>query len=33
MNDKSVTRDLVRMLDDRDPSVRAAAAWAIGAVN
>ena len=33
MDDRTLTRDLVRLLDDRDPGVRAAAAWAIGAVH
>lgn len=33
MDDKTLTRDLVRLLDDRDAGVRAAAAWAIGAIH
>lgn len=33
MDDRTLTRDLVRMLDDRDAGVRAAAAWAIGAIH
>lgn len=33
MDDKTLTRDLVKLLGDRDAGVRAAAAWAIGALN